>query len=81
MISFLFCAYMGFGLGMAMENVSKNDVYYKGFLIYKDPRELNQIEYTMFVIGYVFFWPASFWIPVKRAFMLVNKETGNDHPM
>lgn len=81
MLSLLFCAYVGFGLGMARETVAKCDIYYKGFLVNKPKRELKQMEYAAFVVGCCFAWPATFWTPVKRAFILKNKVTGNEYPI
>lgn len=81
MINLIFSAFVGFGLGMVLKKVSGHNIYYKGFLVNKDKRELTQIEYAAFILVHIFFWPLSFWAPVKRAFMLINKETGDEYPM
>lgn len=81
MMSLLIGAYMAFGLGMVLNIILNNDVFYTGFLESKPERELKQWEIAPFIIGFGVVWPLRFWTPINRAFILRDKTDQRFHSL
>ena len=80
-LSLVGSAYMGFGLGMILNIILNDDIFYTGGLESKPERELKHWEISLFIIGFGIAWPLRFWTPVSRVFMLKDKTDGGFHSL